>query len=591
MQYHFGSGLDDTLTGGVENDLMYGYAGHDDLRGRDGDDTLDGGEGGDRLDGGDGDDRLVAYGPDAALIGGDGNDTVEVATSDTVDLTGATIDGVERLEMTGDGYHEVRLTAEQLAGIGTVTGGGGLDLLIVEGDADLGDVSIAGVEKLVFLSGNPDLRGAALDGVETIEATTPNTTLVLDHTQLAGLSTITMDPDTDGTEHPDEVEIHVAGTGGTIDFDHIALQGVEGARLIGSAGDDVLIGAAGLDGRVTIDGGGGDDTLRGATIMRGQGGDDVFEIAAGTADTSVDFALGDVIRIDGLTLSGPVTAGDGSALLQGQVQLRTDGGLSYLEIGVDGTPGSDMQVALNGAFEAGRFAVSGGDITYTPPPPPPASGNGGGGGDDGGNGGGDAPPVASGPILGSPMGEVMAAGIEDDTLYAGEGDDTVMGGLGADMLYGNQGADVIYGNVGSDTIFGGQDTDTLFGGQDADALFGNMASDVLYGNLGADSLFGGQGDDTLFGGQGDDVIAGNLGSDVLAGNLGADTFAFAPGGGADVVSDFHADQGDRLQIAAGMTWTVSAGATGAVVSFGNGDQVTLAGINAQDVQAGWFVTV
>ncbi|HYH18198.1 MAG TPA: hypothetical protein VD995_06235 [Azospirillum sp.] len=585
MQTTHGTGLDDTLTGGADEDLIYGYAGNDDLSGGAGDDTLDGGEGGDRLDGGDGNDRLIAFGSADTLIGGDGEDTVVVETADTVDLTGGAIDGIERLEMTGGGYHEVRLTAEQLAGIGAVSGGAGLDLLIIGGDADLGGVSIAGVEKLSFLSGHVDLRGATLDGADTVEALTPNTTLVLDDTQLAGISTIIMDPDTDGDGTPDTIEIHVAGTGGTIDFGHIDLQGVDGARLIGSAGDDVLTGAAALAGSVTIDGGDDNDTLSGATTMRGQGGDDVFVIGSGAADTSVDFALGDVIRIDGLTLSGPVTSGDGMALTQGQVQVHTQSGQSTLEIGVDGTAGGDLRIALNGVFEAGRFAVSGSEISYTPSPPPP-SGNGNSGGDSGG----DAPPAASGTILGSPLGDALAAGPDDDTLYAGEGDDTVMGGLGNDVLYGNQGADIIYGNIGSDTIFGGQDADTVFGGQDADALFGNMASDVLYGNLGADSLFGGQGDDTLFGGQGDDVIAGNLGDDVLAGNLGADTFAFAPGGGADVVSDFRIDQGDRLQIAAGMTWTVSTGATGAMVSFGNGDQVTLAGINAQDVQASWFVT-
>ncbi|HEY0834641.1 MAG TPA: calcium-binding protein [Azospirillum sp.] len=550
----YGGEFADTLTGGADDDLILSYEDDDRLSGDAGNDTLDGGDGDDVVDGGSGDDRIITRGGADTLIGGDGEDALVIDTSEPVDLTASPISGIERLDLAGDG-HEVRLTAEQLAGFGAVSGSADFDLLVVEGEAGLDGTAIAGIEKLAFTAGHFDLRGATLDGAGTLEMLTPNGTLVLGGDQLAGITRIVMDPDTAAEGPPDRVEIHVSGTGGTIDFGHIDLQGVEGVRLVGSAGDDVFI------------------------------------IQPGTAGTSVGFAPGDTIRIAGLDLSGPVTAGDGSALTQGQVQLRTESGVSHLEIGVDATAGADLRVTLDGVFEAGRFAVSGSDILYTPPP------SGGGGGDGGGGGGGGddgddapAPPVATGPILGSPTGDVLAAGPEDDTLFAGEGDDSVMGGLGNDVLYGNQGADVVYGNIGADTIFGGQDADTLFGGQDADALYGNMADDVLYGNLGADTLFGGQGDDTLFGGQGDDVIAGNLGNDVLAGNLGADTFVFAPGGGADVVSDFQADQGDRLQLAAGMSRTVGAGAGGAVVSFGNGDQVTLAGIDAQNVQAGWFVT-
>ena len=224
-----------------------------------------------------------------------------------------------------------------------------------------------------------------------------------------------------------------------------------------------------------------------------------------------------------------------------------------------------------------------------------------GGGDTGGGTGGGTttPPPGNAAVSGGAGDDVLTGGDANDVLYGDAGNDSVTAGLGDDILYGNQGTDVLYGNLGMDTLFGGQDADTVFGGQDADVIYGNMANDALYGNMANDTLFGGQGDDSIFGGQGDDVVAGNLGDDVLNGNLGNDTlmggagadrFVFASGGGADTVSDFDFAQGDRIQVAAGMTWTIADGPNGAVISFGTGDQITLTGISATNVTSGWIVT-
>ncbi|HEY0832266.1 MAG TPA: calcium-binding protein, partial [Azospirillum sp.] len=101
---------------------------------------------------------------------------------------------------------------------------------------------------------------------------------------------------------------------------------------------------------------------------------------------------------------------------------------------------------------------------------------------------------------------------------------------------------------------------------------------------------GGQGDDFIAGNLGDDVLNGNLGNDTLAGGAGADQFVFAGGGGADTINDFDFAQGDRIQVQAGMTWTISDGPNGAVVSFGTGDQLTLVGVNATAITSGWIVT-
>jgi Ca2+-binding RTX toxin-like protein len=90
-----GSSGNDTLTGGEQDDKMYGNGGADSLVGQGGNDYLDGGVGDDMLEGGDGDDELeggsgndVLYGGAGknVLRGGDGNDKLSSAgTSDSLD--------------------------------------------------------------------------------------------------------------------------------------------------------------------------------------------------------------------------------------------------------------------------------------------------------------------------------------------------------------------------------------------------------------------------------------------------------------------------------------------------------------------------
>ena len=228
----------------------------------------------------------------------------------------------------------------------------------------------------------------------------------------------------------------------------------------------------------------------------------------------------------------------------------------------------------------------------------------------------------------------VTLGAANDTLYAGEGDDVVAAAGGADLLYGNTGTDLLFGNAGADTLFGGQGSDTVYGGRDddllygdrdddqlfggegddrefggdgADLLFGNQGSDTLYGNVGADTLYGGLGDDTLFGGRdddllfgdaGNDLLFGDLGNDTLSGGSGADVFAFGEhriagrGDGNDVITDFNAAEGDRIQLRNGLTYSLRANAVGeAVIVWSDNDSVTLRGIGVRDVQSGWFIPI
>ena len=74
----------------------------------------------------------------------------------------------------------------------------------------------------------------------------------------------------------------------------------------------------------------------------------------------------------------------------------------------------------------------------------------------------------------------------------------------------------------------------------------NVEGDARGGN---DTLIGGKGDDILYGQGGDDILIGGEGDDILYGGTGADTFVWQEGDlGNDVIMDFNADEGDRIDL-------------------------------------------
>jgi Ca2+-binding RTX toxin-like protein len=166
-----GDGMpDDPL---VEDQILTGSAGTDVLTGDAGNDLLDGLGGKDTLDGGAGDDTLLAGFDDGTgdvFIGGDGNDTYDIANSPVstfafnVDLTagtdqyGNTYDGIENVlggsandTLAGDaadnllvgGGGDDLLSAS--AGDDTLTGGEGMDTFAVTAQAGAVDITDFGL--------------------------------------------------------------------------------------------------------------------------------------------------------------------------------------------------------------------------------------------------------------------------------------------------------------------------------------------------------------------------------------------------------------------------------------------------------------
>lgn len=213
---------------------------------------------------------------------------------------------------------------------------------------------------------------------------------------------------------------------------------------------------------------------------------------------------------------------------------------------------------------------------------------------------------------GNELDNVINGNAGNNVLSGGDGNDTISDGYGADTMFGGAGDDTYYvnnpGKIEYDTVVeqpsGGIDTvvssatytltanveNLLLTGKGGITGYGNELDNKITGNLGANILDGGAGNDTIDGGLGNDTLVGRAGNDVLTGGSGVDTFWFQKGDGKDVITDFGAN-GDHDAL--DLSWYYRAGGKpiltdvgeNVVISFGNGDEITLVGVHASDLIA------
>jgi Ca2+-binding RTX toxin-like protein len=152
---------------------------------------------------------------------------------------------------------------------------------------------------------------------------------------------------------------------------------------------------------------------------------------------------------------------------------------------------------------------------------------------------------------------------------------------------------------------------TSYGADRIDAGAATSGTDIASSG-GADSVTDGAGADTIDAGSGDDTVAGGAGDDVITGGDGADTFAFSDGDGADIISDFDIadDDGDGFTNdqfdLSGLTdssgnpvdiWdvvvsdTVGDGSGDAILTFPNGESLTLTGIDPAGLDAAMMTSM
>ncbi len=134
---------------------------------------------------------------------------------------------------------------------------------------------------------------------------------------------------------------------------------------------------------------------------------------------------------------------------------------------------------------------------------------------------------------------------------------------------------------------------------------GTLVGDVQLGD-GNDSFaqqtnqaviaFGGAGNDSLIGGSGNDVLVGGLGNDTLRGNGGQDSFVFESGSGQDQILGFETRQ-DRIDVSSIFdnaqqflgSGNVLQQRNDTLINLGNGDSVTLVGVQADQLSASNFL--
>jgi Ca2+-binding RTX toxin-like protein len=360
------------------------------------------------------------------------------------------------------------------------------------------------------------------------------------------------------------------------------LKGTDKADVL--EGRDVHDEIWGYGGNDFIFGNGGDDWIRGGwgadTIDGGDGAFDISIYDDSPEGVVVDLALG----------RGTWGTANGDTL----VNIEDLAGSSYNDVligngGANGLHGLDGDDRLMGGAGADRLTGGAGiDTADYSDSPAGVSVNLVAGRGFGGTAEGDTLQTIE-DLLGSPYGDTLIGNDAANYFHAGGGDDVLKGGGGADWLEGVGGNDTLKGGGGADTLIGGVGIDTasydgsgagvfvslndgiaaygdaegdrlynienLSGSINADDLWGDHGANVLNGMVGDDSLKGFGGADTLVGHDGNDRLDGGSGADLLRGDLGADRFVWSSiddtgltAATADLVADFNAAQGDRIDL-------------------------------------------
>ncbi|MDT8325759.1 MAG: Hint domain-containing protein [Roseovarius sp.] len=549
-RFQMGTGSDTVIgSDGVEE--IIGNFGNDSIIAGGGNDTVFSGFDDDYVEGGAGDDSLVASSGADTIDGGTGNDQIDLGPGDgEVDVLvlqdGSGVDVVSSFEAPVDN------------GDGTFTGRDQFDVAGLT-DASGNPVTTEDVTVSEDAGGNavltfPGGESVTLVGVPIADVQNPDQLVAMGIPPSVGNFIV------EGTAGGDLIDAAYLGDpqGDRIDNNDAADGGNDDVVFAGF-GDDTILGGDGADeihgedGNDSAEGGIGDDTLFGA------GGNDT--LSGGDGNDSME----------GFTGSDLLIGGAGDDYLDGGTEADT----------LFGGDGNDTLLA-------------GSDVA-----------------DDS-----------------------LDGGAGNDSLSAGGGNDTLLGGTGDDLVFAAEGDDLIVmaDDFGNDTIDGwtnGAGGDTL----DAGAVTQDTVLDLTAGDpgnpeqgtlsngtqtaqfseietvilgSGNDQVIGSGGDDSVSTGAGADTVDGGAGDDsfdVGAGDGAVDTVVFGDTDGSDTITGFEApiDNGDgtftgqdQLDVS-GLTdadgnpvnvadvTVTDDGSGNAVLSFPNGESITLLGIAPADV--------
>lgn len=426
---------------------------------------------------------------DLRIDTGDGNDQLTVSDLDGGAFPVIAIGGGGNDSLTGGNARDILLGG---AGMDLLIGNGGDDVLLGQGSSN---------DTLMGGAGNDIINGGRGTDVVTEQA---DANFTLTNRGLVGNGI-------DLLRNIEQAVITGGPSANRIDASAFFFPGgVCSVTLNGGGGDDTLIASPCND--VLFGGSGGDLMFGGAgnDFMGGQGGRDTMWGESGNDKVNGQGSSGDQI-----------SGGPGDDRLFGgpgvdRLFESTGGDVTLFATVMTGAAGNDRVfelevVRLDTGDSDDRIDLSGFSLAYSVITT--------GGGND--------------LVIGSSGRDFVFGGDGDDTLTGLGGDDQLFGDAGQNSLLGGEGNDSLSGGASDDILNGGSGDDTLEGGAGNDGLSGSTGNDLLIGGNDSDTLFGGGGEDSLFGGAGDDTAFGGSAADELSGGAGADKLVGGSGNGND----------------------------------------------------------
>lgn len=321
-----GSAFADSILGGAGNDALFGNGGNDFLYGEAGNDRLQGGAGNDVLSGGDGNDILSDFTGSDKISGGNGYDTL--------DYSGATAGrGVDVFLQLGYGGRDA--AGDTYSSIENVTGTKFQDFLWGDNNTNVFNGgagndfmrSFGGNDSFIGGTGNDEMYGD--DGNDTFRVGDGEDIVVGG----AGSDWITLVDEKQG------VRIDFANdsfSGPLVRWGKTGQDQLDSDGLRGTNFDDYIDikgASAGLWNIDSLDGGLGNDVLRGAKTYFGGYGEDTIKLSVGQAERAV-------MQLDkGYDKVSGFNATDGDTLLISKTEfgLKTDAGGNAIYTWVEDT--------------------------------------------------------------------------------------------------------------------------------------------------------------------------------------------------------------------------------------------------------------
>ncbi len=506
-------------------------------------DTIDGAGGADVISAGGGNDIVVYRGSEVSIDGGTGENTLQLQTATTVDLSATDQTSGDSVNVTN--FQDVDASAlgatsgvsiTGSTGANTITGGAGADTIDGKGGSDTINAG-AGNDVVQYYGTEVSIDGGSGNDTLVLKASGGTTSINLG-----------VPPSVDQTAGDGVQVFNFENVNAAALTTAIAVTGSSSANTITTgSGNDSIDGGGGADiisagdgndsvayygSEVSIDGGTGTNTL-------------VLKVAANINLANADQTSGDSTLVSnfqnidataltsGATLTGDanantITGGIGNDTIDGgggaDVISGGAGNDTIIEHGsetsLDGGDGSDTLVLLAGtSVTAVNFAVAAGVDQTT----------------------GDSVTVTNFENLSATAvttALTVTGSSGANTITTGSGDDIIHGGGGADVINAGGGNDSVdyYGTEVS--IDGGTGTNTLVVQNSAtinlgaaDQSVGDLTNVTNFQNVDASNLsvtqsvtvMGTTGVNTITGGAGNDVIDGGGGADIIAAGAGNDT--------------------------------------------------------------------